>query len=288
MLSVFDRIVQADLLRRGFSQRWIDTSAGRVHVLDGPGRGELPPVVLLHGLASRGAHFRPMALGLLPHVRRLIMPDLLGHGDSHMPMDGIDSTSLDAALVEALDAVLDEPALLFGVSLGGAGVLHYASLRPEKVLGLCLVSPGGALMDEGSLRAMLDPLVIDDHDEALEFTRRAFTRWVPSERLFAWAILQTMKRPHVHRFLRTLKPEQLLQPSALEKVQAPVRLLWGQRERLFWLQCLEYFRRHLPHAEIHRPENWGHAPVAEQPLEVVEHILDLLRSLGRREARGAA
>ncbi len=288
MLSVFDRIIQADLLRRGFTQRWVDTSAGRVHVLDGPGRGELPPVVLLHGLASRAAHFRPMALGLLPHVRRLIMPDLLGHGDSHLPLDGIDSTSLDAALVETLDEVLDEPALLFGVSLGGAGVLHYASLRPDKTLGLCLVSPGGALMDEGALRTMLDPLVIQDHAQALEFTRRAFTRWVPSERLFAWAILQTMKRPHVHRFLKGLRPGELLQPEALGRIQAPVRLLWGRQERLFWLQCLEYFRDHLPHAEVHRPERWGHAPVAEQPHEVVEHILELLRQVRRSEARGAA
>lgn len=53
-------------------------------------------------------------------------------------------------MTEALDALLPEPAIVCGNSLGGAVALHYALARPEKVLGLVLLSPAGLGLGGGA------------------------------------------------------------------------------------------------------------------------------------------
>ncbi|WP_020664342.1 alpha/beta fold hydrolase [Amycolatopsis benzoatilytica] len=86
------------------------------------GQGE-PPVLLLHGLGSTGAVWDAMA-GLLD--RRLLIPDLPGHGGSpRLPEYTFEA--LAAAVAEALDE--SGPVVVVGHSLGGVVALELASGR---------------------------------------------------------------------------------------------------------------------------------------------------------------
>ncbi|HEX8795332.1 MAG TPA: alpha/beta fold hydrolase, partial [Polyangiaceae bacterium] len=100
--------------------RWVDTPLGPVHTYDVEGRGSLPPMVLLHGLGASATPFGPMMGRLRPHVSRLVAPDYPGHGFSGEAAGVVTPTALFEAMTTALDALLVEPAVLVGNSLGGA------------------------------------------------------------------------------------------------------------------------------------------------------------------------
>ena len=151
MPALTDRLARTSLVLQGYRSRTIPTSVGEVHVLEADGRGKLPTLVLLHGFSSAGVHYFPLLHSLRRRFRRIVLPDLPAHGFSGSPRGGVRGETLLDGLTEALDAVLDEPVILFGNSLGGIAAIRYALARPARVRGLILCSPTGAAMSAEGL-----------------------------------------------------------------------------------------------------------------------------------------
>lgn len=107
--------------------------------------GEGTPLVCLHGVTGHGRHFEPLAERLAP--RRILAPDLLGHGDSpYAP-----PWSLDAHLA-ALDAALGPVrGVWLGHSFGARLAVEQAARRPELVERLVLLDPALLLPPEIAL-----------------------------------------------------------------------------------------------------------------------------------------
>lgn len=257
----------------GYRSRHVPTSAGRVHLLEAQGRGRLAPVVLLHGLSSAGMHFLPLLRRLRGSVRRVVAPDLLAHGFSDTP-PVIRTEPMKTALVEALDTVLDEPAIVFGNSMGGLAAVHYALTRPERVRALVLASPGGAAMDDAEIRQFIRRFSISTHDEALQFVDRLFARRSHLRQLFAWSVRRQFSDPRVRAILNVMAPEDLLEPEQLAALSMPVLLVWGQHERILPREHFEFFRLHLPqHALIEQPEGIGHVPHVDDAGAIARRIV---------------
>ena len=99
--------------------------------------GDGPPLVLLHGIGSRGVSWWPVVDRLAARFR-LVVPDLRGHGASAKPPTGYllpDYASDLAALLEAFD--LERP-LLLGHSLGGLVALAWAAANPHRAAAIAL------------------------------------------------------------------------------------------------------------------------------------------------------
>jgi pimeloyl-ACP methyl ester carboxylesterase len=279
LVSLTEHFARAWLQLNGYQSRQIQTSAGRVHVLDARGGGSLPPLVLLHGISSAGVHFLPLLFRLRGRVRRIVAPDLPAHGFSERPAV-VNPELLKAGLVEAMDAVLDEPAVLFGNSMGGAAAVHYAVARRKNVRALVLASPGGAAMNGDELRQFVSTFAIDSHGDALAFVDRLLARRSCLRHLFAWGVRRQFAAPEVRSLLRALTPSDLLLPEHLASLSMPVLLLWGQGERILPRQHLDFFRRNLPgHARIEEPHGLGHAPHLDDPGAVARQILSFASSL---------
>ena len=90
----------------------------------------MTPLVLLHGLSSAGVHYI-RSLRHLGAVSQVLLPDLPGHGFSDTP-ERLDEASLLFGLFEALDQLIDKPAVLCGNSLGGYTAIRYALARQSK------------------------------------------------------------------------------------------------------------------------------------------------------------
>ncbi|HEX2587168.1 MAG TPA: alpha/beta hydrolase [Gaiellales bacterium] len=109
----------------------------RVNYLE---HGEGPPVVMLHGLLGSPAYLLPLARAVAGTGRRVLLPDLHGHGGS----DRLESWSLDAAADDLAAAMAlagaEQPALL-GHSLGAPICVHWAARHPVEAL-VCM-SPVG-------------------------------------------------------------------------------------------------------------------------------------------------
>lgn len=104
--------------------------------------GDGAAVVFIHGLLGSHSNWAHL-VGELAAERRVIAPDLLGHGASAKPMGDYSLSSHAATLRDLLDHLGIASATLVGHSLGGGIALQFAYLFPERVDRLVLVSSGG-------------------------------------------------------------------------------------------------------------------------------------------------
>jgi len=273
LTSVTHQLARTSLHLNGYRSRHVATAAGRVHVLETRGRGPLPPVVLLHGITSAGVHFLPLLQRLRGRVRHLYAPDMLAHGFSDVP-PVMRPEKMKEAMIEAMDQVVHEPSVLFGNSMGGLAAVHYALARPERVRGVILCSPSGAMMDEEGLRHFVRGFDFGSHDDALDFVDRLFFRRNRMRHLFAWGVRRNFSNPKMRSLLRATAPEDLLRPEQLAALRMPVLLMWGKGERILPREHYDFFRRHLPeHTRFVEPDGLGHAPYLDDAGAVARQIL---------------
>ncbi len=284
MLTVPERIARRVLNAQGLRSRFIATRVGRMHVLDSTGSGDLPPIVVLHGLSANAVCYAGLIKRFAPHTRRVIAPDMPAHGFSDIPAGGLTDTAMVTALGEVLDRVLgesNEPAILLGNSMGGLAAVRYAIARPEKVAGLALVSPGGAPMPAAQFAQFIRTFDISSHRQALDFVDAVFANGAGILRhAFAHGIRQRFTHPQLRQLLASLTPEQMLAPAELSGLRIPTLLVWGREERVLPRTHLEFFRKHLPsHAEIEEWPNFGHIGFLEQPEALANRVLGFARSI---------
>lgn len=110
-----------------------------------------PPLVLLHGGSSRWQSSLPLIPDLSQHWH-VYAPDLRGHGQSgHVP-GSYRLKDYVADIVSFLEKVVQEPAILFGHSLGGQIAILIAAWYPHLVKALLI---GDAPLDYMNLRTTL-------------------------------------------------------------------------------------------------------------------------------------
>jgi pimeloyl-ACP methyl ester carboxylesterase len=274
MVKLAEHALRSRLRRRGFSTRWVQTDSGRVHVLEHEGTGDLPPLVLMHGLSAAGVHFRPILQALCERHCKLILPDLPGHGFSEIPLEGMSPEVIYQSMLQVLDTVVHEPAIFFGNSLGGVGSVRYAGVRPERVAGLILLSPGGALMGHHELRSFLEVFDMRSHRDALDFVDRLFDKPPHYRHMLAWGARRTFSTPAVRQLIGSITSEDLLKPQDLAELSMPTLVLWGGADGVLPQHQLDYWRTHLPaHASFLVEEGFGHCAFLDRPGLVVEHML---------------
>src|SRR5262249_8469925 len=134
------------------------------------------------------------------------------------------------ALASALDASLDEPAIVYGNSLGGLAALRLAIDHPELVRGLFVASPGGAESTLEERRAIRGALTLASHGEAVRFVDRVVVRPSPLRHAIAAGVRRRLARPAVRALLPRLEDSPALSPAELASLKTPLRLFWGRSE----------------------------------------------------------
>jgi pimeloyl-ACP methyl ester carboxylesterase len=275
LLSVMQRGARFVLNRQGFASRTVTTGAGPVHAYDAPGGGTLPTMVVLHGLGSAGTAFGPLLSRLRPHTRRVVAVDLPGHGFSLPPAGRLTPDGLFDAVCQSLEALVEEPMVLIGSSMGGAIAFRYAIERPRRLAALALVSPAGARLSRAEWDDLMAAFAIETAAQALRLLGRLYHRapwYLPA---LAPGFRDVMQRPAIRQLLEVSTPEDLPGPEQLSALPMPILLLWGQSERLLPRSSLDYYRRHLPgHALIEEPASFGHCPHFEDPDRLAARLVD--------------
>ncbi len=280
MLTLPERVMRRVLNARGLRSRWLPTTVGTMHALDGAGRGSLPPMVMLHGISANAISYLGLMRRLGPHTRRLVAPDCPGHGFSELPPQGLSRDVMLAGMFEALDQLIDEPVILLGTSMGGFGAIRYAARSAHKVRALVLICPGGAPMSATELDRFLDTFRIDDHADALDFVDRMLVRSPPGLRhALAYGIRGRFSNRELRRLIDSLEPADLLHRDELAGLSMPTLMLWGRDENILPDRHLDFFVEHLPmHAEIETWANFAHCGYLERPEAVTRRVLRFART----------
>lgn len=253
-------------------------------------RGQGPPLLLLHGIAS-SLYSWSEVLPALAADHDVVALDLPGFGGSDAPPD-LGFEALPGAVLGLIDRLGLERVSLCGNSLGGAVAVAVAARDPERVAKLVLIDSAGFNLAQQDrppllrrLAALPAPLL-----EALP-VRRALTRLalrqvffdprrVTDERVEEY--VTPMLRPGaVGAFLSLLRSagtDAAAFASELGRVRAPALILWGAEDRWIPVSQADRFVAGLPGSRLVVLKGCGHLPQEERPAETVALVHSFLDS----------
>ena len=168
--------------------KFVDANGIRLHYLDWGGAG--PVLIFLAGLGCSAyvyGRFAPRFNGRF-HVLGLTRR---GHGDSDYPAADYDADTLTEDLLQFMDALHIDQAILAGHSMANVELSHFAALHPERVLKLVYLDASydrtsalfKSMMEQNPLRTIEIPGLQDDQFSFEEYAA-AVRRWYP-----AWAAI---------------------------------------------------------------------------------------------------
>ncbi len=274
---------------RGVHIHWAELGYGR-------------PVVLLHGVCDSYRTWLKIAPAL-GRSRRVLMPDLPGHGLSDRP-DAPYTVEWHAAIIGAwIDALGLRSFDLVGHSFGGGVAQMLLLTHGKRVRRLALVASGGLgrevniglrlwSMFEGAER-LAQPFVAPS-------TRLAIASLLPEtgpEDVAFWSWLNAMPGTGIalSRTVRSAigwsgqKLQFLDHVEELAHELPAIALFWGERDPIIPIEHGVEMAALLEHAPLTRFASCGHWPHQEQPQAFTEALVRFLGApwAGRTRLRGA-
>ncbi len=247
---------------------------------------DAPPLVLLHGIGSRGQSWWPVIDALADRFH-LIQVDLRGHGGSGRPAGGYLLEDYSADLDVILDQLeLEEPRIL-GHSLGALIALIWASDRPARAAALVLEDPSlhvepeilGAF-DGWQQLAALSPL------EAAAWYKQEYPDW-SDEDCLRRAETITSVAPGVFSELRSATEQALAngttdRMSLLSSIESPALLVYGKPElgSMMFPDDARRFVETIPHGHAVYVSNAGHSIHRDAPEEFLAAVVPFLGGIG--------
>ena len=245
---------------------WIDES---------PAQTDEPPLLMIHGFTGHRDDF----IGVAPELarkRRVIAPDLRGHGDSvETPgVYGWNFNQLVNDVIGLLDHLGIERCDLFGHSMGGMLTLRFALAHPERIRSLLFMCtapelPGSLSRPGFETGAEIgEARGIDFLQELMEKAGRKDC----SESIAGWGERYWL---HHRRRLRAMTPESFRGIGSaffdseslvdrLAEIEAPTLVLVGEADVDF-LPGADLFEKHLRNVKRLTLPNAEHHPHQENP-----------------------
>jgi pimeloyl-ACP methyl ester carboxylesterase len=251
--------------------------------------GAGPPILLVHGLGGMASSWRLVAPALAAD-RRVIVPDLPGHGGSPALAAAPTIDPFAEAVLAVAAAEEAVPAPWVGHSLGGLVGLRAAVRRPEAVTGLVLAA--GAGISSATRRAEATVVALGALKPGRLIGRQA--RFVSRSRLGRtlafgwWGVADTAGLdPEMAEAFLLGPPQHTDTVSAgralvatdprtdLDRVGCPCLILWGARDNWVPLRDgMEYARR--LRAPLRTISDCGHLLIGERPVAVVDAVREFV------------
>lgn len=246
--------------------------------------GSGPPLVIVHGMVNSSRHWRDVALRLA-ETHTVIVPDLIGHGDSATPRGDYALGAHAAVIRDLLSALGIESATFVGHSLGGGIAMVFFWQFPQKVERLALISSGGlgqevspmlrgAALPGASLavRAASHRSVLG----AIDRVAAALTGVGWRKAVYLRAVtraLRPLQAPGAREaFLQTLRSvidRHGQKVSALDRLYllgpVPTLLVWGERDRTIPIEHGRRAHGLIPNSRFETLPRAAHFPNLEDP-----------------------
>jgi pimeloyl-ACP methyl ester carboxylesterase len=255
--------------------------------------GEGPPLVLFHGFSDSADTWRATMAELGRADRRAVAVDLPGFGKASPLRAGKVLPQLDRfGEAVARYAAPDGGAIVVGNSLGGCLALRLGERSELGLAGVVPVAPAGLDMApwlriieahpivQGILRSPVPiPASVLRAAVAEVYKRIAVHRPRAVDRRAIASFTSHFADPRdVSRYLstgRTLFPE-LKNPFRLERIDCPVLVVWGERDRMVLSKGAQRVVDALPETRVELLDECGHCPQVECPERFTALLLGFL------------
>ena len=231
-----------------------------------------PPVVFVHGAGGTHQHWLYQVRDL-PRSPTYAL-DLPGHGRS----EGQGRNTISAYsdwLVEFLDAVGEDQAVLVGHSMGGAIALDAALRHAGRVAGLGLVATGARLR---VAPAILDGILEDPEAAVRLICDFAFgPETSPDMVRMGRRQMGAIPPDVIHGDFVACDAFSMM--DRLGEIAAPAFVLCGTQDHLTPSKYSVYLRDRIARSVLHLVEGAGHMVMVERPEAVVAALSSFLESL---------
>jgi pimeloyl-ACP methyl ester carboxylesterase len=276
----------------------IDVDGASVSYLD-IGDGDGTPVIFVHGLAGQWQNW----LENIPRIaegRRVIAPDLPGHGASEPPRETISISGCGRCVAAVAENAGVERAVVVGNSMGGFVASEVAIQFPELVERLMLVSAAGISSASVSRAPVMTLGRVGRAITAVTAARHKKLASRPITRHLALAL--------VARHPALLKPDLVWEGfmtgagragfedalranleydfrERLPEIRCPTLIVWGDKDAIIPVRDAAEFERLIDDSRKVVMEDTGHIPMAERPTAFNDLLLEFLAETGPAEEK---
>lgn len=269
----------------GLSARTATVDGLTIHYYEG-GPADGDTLVMIHGFGANRDNWLRMARHFTERYR-VIALDLPGFGESSKPDASYDVASQTERLHAFVTALNIEKPHLIGNSMGGHIAALYAARYPDQVSSIALLdnagitSPRMSEMFQMIDRGQPNPLVVrkaEDFGTLMDFV---FVNPPPlPDSLKRHFAAQSMaNQAHYDMIFTQLREQYVPLEPELPKIQVPVLVLWGDKDRVLDVSSIEVMKPLLQKPTVVVMKDCGHAPMIERPEETAQHYQAFLDSL---------
>jgi non-heme chloroperoxidase len=240
----------------------------------GPATG--PAIVFLHGCSDSSFSFSRI-MPLLPPARRVIVPDLRGHGDSDKPSAGYRVVDLADDMIEMMGALGVSAAVIVGHSMGSFIAQAIAERAPHLTAGLVLVASAASAVNDTTLdlRQMIDALTDPvDIGFVRDFQYNTIAQPVPDA--FMQAAIATSLCVPASIWRQLIKGMMEYEPR-LPRSSVRTLVIGGAKDTVFSVNQQAALARQYPFGSLRLFDDAGHAPHWEQPEAFVRALVQFVR-----------
>lgn len=257
----------------------INTSRGRIGLLDNEASGPATPIVFFHGVGSDKSVWRPQ-LAHFDGRRRALAIDYPGYGDSDFAA-GATRADYAAAAVAVLDALGLERAHICGLSLGGIVAMEMWAAAPDRCASLVLADTfalhpdGGGITERSIAAAEAGPL------SAFAEARVDFLLAQPADPAVRAEVVETMSRidPEAYK-LGAEAVWNADERAAAASIAVPTLVLCGTEDQPTPVALSVELAGLIPGSRFALIPEAGHLTNLEKPAEFNAALDDFLGDIG--------
>ena len=287
-LWVNDRQIHYRLWRAGVRSEYVNVQGNRIHTFEaGPPDGTPgKPLLLLHGLGSRGEDWAPLIPGLAAAGFHVYAPDLLGYGRSDKPnlicsiqveeevvLHFIQATGMARADGAGNSTTID----LAGWSMGGWIAAKLVLDEPEFFDRLVLYDSAGLTIQPDFPRDAFVPT------DAAGLARLMALLMPHPPRLPGFVVRASLRRLKsnsriVQQSMDSMLSGQDLLDARIGSIAQPTLIVWGAEDRLIPISVGEAMHREIPNSVFEGVAGCGHLAPSQCPRPVLEGTIQFLKA----------
>jgi pimeloyl-ACP methyl ester carboxylesterase len=223
-------------------------SAGTVHLNDidiyYETEGEGEPLLLLHGATGCQENWDHSGRDAFIREYAVIKPDARGHGRTNNPRGTITHRQCALDMLGLLDHLGIKKCRAIGLSMGGNILLHMATMQPERIAAMVVVSAAMHFPDQA--RAIMRQVPMPESQSAAEWETMRRRHKLGDQQIVAlWNWTRGMADSH---------DDMNFTAASLSKITAATLIVYGDRDPLYPVEMAVAMYRAIPRSAL-----WGGA-----------------------------